>query len=287
MGRESWLWLPARTLLLEPKAILLTTMLSVGLTGLTDKLLPNAFRKVQQQLYMGSERSPLNYRPRKFQHGIIRNIMTKEWRVLRRRSQPFLGGVLLVTIFLPVIMLMRKVELPPNVPSTASWIMMLTVMLSLFMTSSLTVYCVAYDDAATWLQSAPVRSRQLRMSKLLAALIPVWVVMSPAIAIVTFLGGSGLLTFFLLLLAPAAMAVLKLWSVSTLDLSVGIALAALQQDGILMYLEIFSALLWMFCSLTLASTYWAYGILALLLEFGIVKLAYWRSRQLGGSGIPY
>ncbi|MGB7414911.1 MAG: hypothetical protein WA902_11955 [Thermosynechococcaceae cyanobacterium] len=46
-------------------------------------------------------------------------------------------------------------------------------------------------------------------------------------------------------------------------------------------------LLWPVCGLLLQSPLWPFGLLALLLAMGIIGLAYWRSRQLGKSLIPY
>ncbi|MGF1601651.1 MAG: hypothetical protein ACFCU8_06465 [Thermosynechococcaceae cyanobacterium] len=48
-GRESWLWLLAHALLLEPQAILLTTLLSIGLAALSYRFLPAMLIPVMQQ----------------------------------------------------------------------------------------------------------------------------------------------------------------------------------------------------------------------------------------------
>ncbi|MGF1601657.1 MAG: hypothetical protein ACFCU8_06495 [Thermosynechococcaceae cyanobacterium] len=284
-GRQSWLWLPARTLLLELKAIVLTFLFSVGLTGFTYRQLPTIFINLLTQPQKEREQSS-NYQPQTFTVGITRNIIRKEWRNIRRRFNPFIGYLNLAVLIFIVAFIIQKVELSPQLPP-AGLATSTVVLMSLCFASWLTTYCVAGEEAMGWLRSVPVSSPKLRESKLLAALIPVWVVLSPSIGIVISLGGSGLMMLVLLLVAPAAHARLRLWSASPVNLAIAIAPQCAEFEGLQTYIEVTSLLSWTVFGMLLQSPEWAYGLLVLPVEVGILGVAYWRSRQLGESLIPY
>lgn len=282
-GQESWLWFPARASLLEPQAIVLMTLLSGGLVWLTYKQLPTAFMKAIQQPHIQREQS-LNGSQAKFISGVTPNIIVKEWRLIWRRNQlwQLCWGWIICTVFIWPNWILSPTTIH-QFPTQAGKVTMLTVFMGASLASGLLGHFVAGEDLH-WFPSVPVSSRQLQVSKLLAALGPVWVLLLPAIALVQFLGGSGSITLLLLLIASTHQAVMRWWHSCSVNLrTMDRGKVSLYRDIKILCFELLTLFLWAACGALLQSSWWMYGILVLLLEAGILRWAYLSNRRLRTS----
>ncbi|PZD74508.1 hypothetical protein C1752_01014 [Acaryochloris thomasi RCC1774] len=290
-GSESWLWLPARALLLEPQSIVLMTILTVGVAGLTYKFLPTATLITALQQFQPQQTKPAAPKHSKpFISGVTRNIVLKEWRSLQWRSLLSAIWRILAFFLFVVVVVTFSPQAVPELPSALALTISLTVLSGAFLSSILTTHCIAADEAMEWLASVPVRSRILRQSKLLAILSLIWIALSPTIVLVLFFGGSGWVTAFVVLGTPVSQTLLSYWNAVPIDrkaITDPRDMSLFYRDELLMWLGVASMFLWMACGLLLASAQWPYGILILVLELGLMRFAYQRSHQLGASLIPY
>ncbi|MGB7415342.1 MAG: hypothetical protein WA902_14140 [Thermosynechococcaceae cyanobacterium] len=293
-GRASWLWLPARALLLEPQAIALMTLLTVGVAGVTYKFLPTTTLIAALQQFQPQQKKSTapkrSKRPKQFVSGITRSIVLKEWRSLQWRSLLFAIWRILAFLLLAIAVVAFGPQDVQQLPSPSVLMMGLTVLSGALLSSTLTRRCIAQDEAMEWLTTVPVRSQTLRQSKFLAILSLIWVALSPTIILVPFFGGSVWITAFVVLGTPVSQTLLSYWNAIPIDRK---AIGDLKdtslfyRDDLLMWLGAASMFLWIACGFLLASDQWPYGILALGLELAVMSIAYRRYRKLGESLIPY
>jgi ABC-2 type transport system permease protein len=153
------------------------------------------------------------------------------------------------------------------------------------LTSALTLICVSGEEAPDLLKSSPTQGTKLRQLKLLAALIPVWLLLSPIFLILILRGEPWLLALFVVLGSTLSAAMLRLWNARPISLA---GLLARQRqnawgDILLGCLEMISLFTWMFVGFQAGQgnsnlAFEGLGAIAIMLT-----IAYWRSRVLGTS----
>ncbi len=290
-GRESWLWLPTRALLLEPQAIVLMSLLTVAWAGLTFQWLPNTFMAaLQQSQHQQLKSSTLTRQPKPFARGVVRNIVIKEWRSWQWRTLIPFQWFLMALLLLPIAAL--ELDLDPQAMlqfTPVSIVMILTALFGTLMASALTSRCIAQDEGTGWLASVPVTSRILKRSKLLAVVSLIWFVLMPTVILVIWMGGSGLMALPLVVGAPASQTLLRFWNLDPLNCKIidPNNMTSHYRDRQLMRLEVLSMFIWSFYGVLMGSPWWGCGILLLLIEFGLIRWAYQRSQEIGPSLIPY
>lgn len=284
-GRESWLWLLAHALLLEPQAILLTTLLSIGLAALSYRFLPAMLIPVMQQSQVQQRRSS-KYIQKQFVSGIVRNIILKEWRILLR--SPNLWSSSLTLISLLEILMLGVYYLYASFPLIDVW-----ALLTLFGAGMYTIVlvrsCLLQDQGAGWLGAIPIHSLKLRCSKLLAILMFLWCAFIPVGVVIKLLNGPGLLLIGLLIPVTITQAVLALWNACPLDQAPKdlAELSFMGRDSTLAVFEFVALMNWISLAVYVYAQHWLFCFLVACLSVAVMLLSYRRSRKLGASLIPY
>ncbi|MGF1601655.1 MAG: hypothetical protein ACFCU8_06485 [Thermosynechococcaceae cyanobacterium] len=209
-SHESWLWFPTRTLLLDPQAVLLMTLLSVGLFGFSAWRLPMAFIKAVQKPPVQRRRSA-KQRQRQFMQGEIANIILKEWRILLRSPQIWAMPIIVGGACIPVLFLDQfRIESDSLMISAVAFIAWVVLFLGLFLTVRLTRTCLAQDQSLSWLPSTPITSLKLHISKLLAVLLLVWGICIPIGVVLSCLNGPGVPMIMAIIPATTSQAILAI-----------------------------------------------------------------------------
>ncbi|MGF1603675.1 MAG: hypothetical protein ACFCU8_16965 [Thermosynechococcaceae cyanobacterium] len=277
--KESWLWFPARTVLLDPKAILTMTLLSCGLAWASCQLLPNLFIDVIQQPLITKQR-PFSRRQQVFTSGIVRSVMLKEWRILLRSTRFRTIGVCLNSVIIAEILILSYV---PDFALTDRWLALcgLFILWTATITTKLFIHvCFAQSQDLRWLGSAPTTNLKLRLSKLLAILLMIWGVFIPIVGAIAISNGPAILMVSMLLPMTISKAVMSTWHADVLALTTQ-NLSTLRwatRDHTLSYLEAASTLGWLGLAVCLYLQYWLYGVAIALLLISIMALAYGQSR---------
>ena len=205
-GGDSVLWLPAKALFGAPVELALFTALAFAAFYTTSKFTHQFFvRGVQQSAGMAKSQTlasskianpsipnqVANAKRHPFAQGLTRNILLKEWRLIRRDPQ-LISHVLLQLLYLcPAIFLIFNGK--AMLPGMAAGM----IILSSSLAGSLIWIMVMAEDAADLLHSAPVNQKHVQAVKLIAAISPVlllilpvllWVMLSaPGLALLTLL----------------------------------------------------------------------------------------------------
>jgi len=173
--RDSAIWLPLRAMLGEPLALAavaaaaLIAFASV-IPRMTRHFVAGAAESAAApvpELATASAAAP------RFRAGVWRNVLVKEWKLVVR--DPLLvGHTLLQSIYVLPLALVWMRDGSPRVALAP-----VVVMLCATLASGLAWLTVAAEDAPELLASAPVERSRLRLAKLVAALVPVWLVALP------------------------------------------------------------------------------------------------------------
>lgn len=198
---DSALWFPARALMGD--ALALFTVVATGLALIVGvvRLTHRRFVAGTQESVVGSARrapaAPGAGRAR-FRTGLARTVLMKEWRLIARDPQLISATLMQVLYLVPAMVLMVRgggQGLGALVPGV--------VFLGASLASHLAWITVAAEDAPELLGTSPNPRLRLRTLKVLAALLPVWLLVSPvlgwllvhdlrlaAIFVATMLGGT-------------------------------------------------------------------------------------------------
>jgi ABC-2 type transport system permease protein len=180
LALDSLVWLPARAMQGEPLPLLAVfatgTVALWGVVGLaqgrflagTQESVDGSARRGQAAPRAGSVR---------FRVGLWQTVLVKEWRLILRDTQLISQTLMQMLYLLPMMFLMLRGEnrsLALTVPAV--------VFLASSLVGSLAWITVAAEDAPELLGSSPNSMTQVRVLKVLAALLPVWLLVSPVMA---------------------------------------------------------------------------------------------------------
>ena len=180
LAADSPLWLPGRALLGEPGPLAAVLVLGVGGFWAVTGLAQRRFLAGTQESVTGSAlRSavPAATGRLRLRAGLWRNVLAKEWRLIRRDPQ-LISQTLLQTLYLAPLMLMGLRH-----QSTLAVIVPGAVLLSTSLAGSLSWITVAAEDAPELIGTAPVDGARVRWLKVAAALLPVWLLVSPLLVL--------------------------------------------------------------------------------------------------------
>ncbi|PXX38720.1 hypothetical protein [Undibacterium pigrum] len=181
LDADSVIWLPSRALFGSPTAIggllLFSAMVFVLTTQSTHRFF---IRGVQQAVgrprkLTVSDAGKSRDKAANFGRSLRAAIILKEWRLIARDSNLISKVLLHVLYVTPLIFAMFKST--SLLPSMASGL----VFMAALMTGSLTWIIVSAEDAPDLLLAAPVKARFILTSKLLAAILPVMLLISPVL----------------------------------------------------------------------------------------------------------
>ena len=204
LALDSLVWLPARSMQGEPLpllAVLATGAIAVwAVVGLAHE----RFLAGTQESVGGSTRRSLeapHTGSARFGSGLWRNVLRKEWRLILRDTQLISQTLMQMFYLLPTMFLLLRSEtrsLALAVPGV--------VFLASSLVGSLAWITVAAEDAPDLLGASPNSMTHLRVLKMLAALLPVWLLVSPVLAYLA-IDSPRLALIFLFCLAGSTLSV--------------------------------------------------------------------------------
>ncbi len=278
---RSWIWFPAKAMLLEPVSVCLMLGVSGAIATATVYALDNAFIRGTQQSTSQKRRA----RPEKdltLQEGFSRVVLTKEWRTMRRHPYLVSQIALQVVLILPLtwILIQGGEDSPLLDIGRVSNVAM--PFLGGQLSYALTFVCLSGEEAADLLKSSPASGFKLRRLKQLAALVPVWLLLLPAIALLIAQGYPWIPALVATLGASIGASFLRLWNSRPVPISDLFRRRKLDKtDLLLTFVESFSPWAWVGLG---SSLYAGSGPFVFLSVCGLATLfsiGYWRGRQLG------
>jgi ABC-2 type transport system permease protein len=283
LSASSLLWFPVRAMFFDVPALLLTFLVSGGLAWLTVETLHRSFLHGTQQSLTLKRHTTIA--PVRFQSGLNRIVLQKEWRIIRRNpyliSQTFLSFIFLI----PLLAIVLRNQTVAGLPSLSVAVATALPLMGSSLVSALTVIATSGEEAPDLLRSSPARGDRLRWLKLLAALIPVWLLVLPVFLVLLLRGDAWFPPLLAFLGATLCTALLRLWNARPISLA-GVIKRQKQNasnDLLLVSLESLSIYLWAGFGYLLTQgnwlgSGWVLGLIAL-----VVAIAYLRSRSLGSS----
>lgn len=284
LAPQSWIWFPVRTVFFHGPSVCLNLGLSIGLGWITINTLANTYLQGSQQIATPSSPRLLTTKSSRLEKGFSANLhqllLIKEWRLMLRN--PMLLSQVGLHVFYLIFMFYLILRDSPEI--LALNVQNLVVVISVYASSNLaailTRLCVSGEEVPDLLKTAPIYTLKVHIFKLLAALMPTWLLLSPVFLLILLQHGAWFKLLWLSLGATVTSAMLSFWNsrpIPQIDLSrrgqenrVDIVLACLQ---------VAVTLLWGVIAFVALQT----GILALLsvslnllIIFVIMGFAYWR-----------
>lgn len=280
IGVDSGLWFLARTLWLEPLPAITTVLVSSAIAIATVRTLSQSFIQGTQQSTTRKHRARSGVGT-DLKDGFNRIILTKEWRMMRRSPYLISQVAIQILLVLPLTWVILQGGNSGNfsIDRVASFA---PPFLGGQLAYAFTYVCLSGEEAADLLKSSPIKSSLLRRRKQLAALAPVWLLLSPIFGLLAWQGHVWLPGLIATIGATVSASFLRLWN------SRPVARKEMFRQRQLGKTDIFLGLLesgstWTWAGLG-AALYSGSSALALVLIGAIatvILLGYWRGRQLG------
>jgi len=278
---QSWVWFPARAMLFDPISVVLSLGMSGAIALFTVVILESAFVQGMQQSVTRKRRARKGGE-RTWQSGLSRVTLRKEWRTMRRYPYLLSQVAFQVVLMLPLTWaLLQGSEDNPlfdvgrianvGLPFVAGQL-----------SYALTYIVLSGEEAPDLLKSAPASGATLRRLKRLAALIPVWLLVLPAVIVLITQGYAWFSVVVATLGASVSASILRLWNSRPASLGTLFRQRQVNEtDFLLTSTEIISPWLWVMLGSGLYGSLWALVLLAVLLLATLFALARWRANQLG------
>ena len=173
---DSVLWYPFRALMGELLPAFWVCFLGIGFFWLAVKVTGHVFVSGLQQA-QGDGASTVvvsqGHRVKAFRKTFVMNVLVKEWKLIARDPNLIAQTLLQVLYLLPMFLAFARKD---GITATLAPAL---VFVAAILAGSLCWLTVAAEDAPDLLGSAPVPLTQLRWYKVVAALVPVWLLLSP------------------------------------------------------------------------------------------------------------
>lgn len=286
LGPRSLIWFPARAIFFEPISVLLTLLLSAGLVWLTIEMLHRSFVTGSQQSVIHKRRHVRSTGSARFLAGFNRVVLLKEWRIIWRNPYLISNVFLQILFLIPALVIVVRGDSNRAIADFSTFVTLTTVVIGESLVMSLTRICVSGEEAPDLLKASPVKSGRLQRLKLLAALIPVWLLMSPLFLILIVQRKPWWLPVLVFLGATTCAAILRLWNsypIPLSDLFKRRQGQANQGDFLLGLLEVVSMLAWGWLGFLVTQAQGQQSVIPLVVIGLTMAIAYGRSRQLGTS----
>lgn len=174
-GPESPLWLPARAFLGEPLPLLLFLVVCVGGFWLVVQLTHRRFSEGTQESFMGgrTRRRADDGKALRFNTGLLRITIVKEWRLLARDPR------LISQVLLQVLYMLPLMFIGFRHPENAHFVVASAVFIAAMLAGNLAWLTIAAEDAPELVGTAPVSLNRVRYYKAIAACAPVLALLVP------------------------------------------------------------------------------------------------------------
>lgn len=177
LSEDSLLWFPARALRGDLLPLLVVIAVGAGAFWAVIGLAHQHFLAGTQESVTGSAKRGLaapSAGSVRFRSGVWRNVLVKEWRLILRDPQLITQTLLQLLYLTPMLFIAMRGD-----GNSAVMLMPAVVWLATSLAGSLAWITVAAEDAPELLGCAPTSLARLRWLKLMAALLPVWLLVSP------------------------------------------------------------------------------------------------------------
>lgn len=173
LGPHSPLWLPLQAMLGDPLSLVVLATAGAGSFVFVTAAMARRFLAGTQESMTTPTPAAPSLAPARFRGGLWRIVLVKEWKLIGRDPQLIANTLLQTLYLLPLILVWVRGA------SAERLLVPAVVMGATTLASSLAWLTVAAEDAPELLASAPVAHGLLRRAKLVAALLPVWLLVSP------------------------------------------------------------------------------------------------------------
>lgn len=280
---DSWIWFPARAMLLDPVSVVLTLGISGAIAAFTVYTLDRAFVEGSQQS-VTHKRSARGHQGTVLKDGFFWVMLRKEWRTMRRHPYLISQVALQVVLILPLTWVILQGEGGNPLLDLGRVANVALPFLGGQLAHVLTFVCLSGEEAADLLKSSPVEGFKLRRLKQLAALIPVWLLFLPAIALLIWQGYRWLPAVVAMLGASMGASFFRLWNSKPIppgELFKQRRMA--QTDFFLTMIEVSTPWAWVGLGSALYAGSGSFVLLSIVGLGFLFLIGYWRGRQLGSA----
>ena len=174
-GPDSPLWIPFDAMLGGPAALATMLLVGVGAFMLVVVTMARRFFEGTQESVVAPAPSTgsATIGPTRFRGTLWRVVLVKEWKLIFRDPQLIANTLLQALYVLPLIFVWGRKTSPETV------ILPAIVLAAATLAAGLAWLTVAAEDAPELLAAAPVDRSLLQQAKLVAAVLPVWLLLSP------------------------------------------------------------------------------------------------------------
>ncbi|MEM6451870.1 MAG: hypothetical protein AAF703_16330 [Cyanobacteria bacterium P01_D01_bin.105] len=282
-GVDSWVWFPARAVLFDPLSVVLMLGMSGAIAAATVLALENTFvQGTQQSLTQKGTRTRGSQKESVWRGGFNRVMLKKEWRTMLRHPYLVSQVAFQVILILPLTWILIQGGEADALFDMGRIANLGLPFLAGQLAYSLTFICLSGEEAPDLLKSSPMASHRLRRLKQAAALIPVWVVLSPAFLVLIWRGEVWLPALVAALGASVSASLLRLWN--SRPAAIGTLFRQRQlnkSDFLLMVVEIGSPWLWVLMGSALYNRSVALVLFTVILLGIVYSVSYFRAKQIG------
>ena len=177
LGPSSELWLFFDAMLGEPAALATLVVVGVGAFVLVVGTMARRFFDGTQEAVdaPAPPAGSASIGPARFRGSPWRVVLVKEWKLIGRDPQLIASTLLQMLYLLPAIFLFARRATPETIMLPA------IVFAATTLAAGFAWLTVAAEDAPELLTSAPVDRALLQRAKLAAAVLPVWILLSPVV----------------------------------------------------------------------------------------------------------
>jgi len=183
LAPDSVAWFPLRAMLGEWLPLLVVIGVGFGGFWLVVNLTYKRFLAGTQESVTGqaSKKLPAAVRGSfKFRQGLMMNVLIKEWKLIARDPNLIAQTFLQMLYLLPMIFIFFRRQ------DMTLLVMPATIMLASTLAGSFAWITIAAEDAPELIGVAPVQLSHIRWMKALAAVMPVWILVSPVLFYLLF-----------------------------------------------------------------------------------------------------
>jgi ABC-2 type transport system permease protein len=302
LAPDSLIWWPVRAAFGDPLALISIVLPCFGFFWLTTRLVHGRFMSGTQESVSATVNPSKNAQHNiknnikqdttvRFRKGLLSTVLSKEWRLIARDPYLLSQIGLQVVYMIPMVFVFANSRIGAGPNGTAgqaglaqfglgqAFIAIIAVLMTSGLATNLTRVALNGEEALDLLQSAPVAFLRLRLIKLLAALLPVWLFVIPILSVIVIYNPTAWLALPLALGATLTAGLFELafkGIVKRADLFKRGDAAFGLFPQLLRALHVFA---WLAAAAGLASGQW-WGLIGLAVAILVPLVAHWTQRSV-------